>query len=192
MSGEPKTGQTESREKLREMLTRLQDETYQRIKNLRRDQEEESEPGPGDEMDSARTTAEVETHAGLIAREEEKFKYLDEALSRLAAGNYGRCRKCSGAIPLERLMAVPFASFCIDCQEERNRAKRAWGEGAVIPPYDHQWNLPEEMETPTDREYTSTDPEEQLTISVHEPLAAGAGEKKRPSPRIKRAPRRKR
>jgi len=192
MSGEPKTGQTESREKHRKMLVRLQDETYQRIKNLRRDQEQESEPGPGDEMDSARTTAEVETHAGLIAREEEKFKNLDEALAGLDAGNYGRCRKCSSEIPLERLMAVPFASFCIDCQDERNRAKRGWGEGAVIPPYDHQWTLPEEMETPGEREYKSTDPEEQLTVSTREPLAAGGPGKKRPSPRIKRAARRKR
>jgi RNA polymerase-binding transcription factor len=192
MNAEPKTDQTQDREKLRAMLTRLQDRTFQRIKYLRRDQEEESESGPGDEMDSARTTEEVETHAGLIAREEEKFKYLDEALTRLDAGDYGRCRRCGGAIPLERLMAVPFTSFCIYCQDEPKRAGRSWGEGGVIAPYDHQWTPPEEMETPPDREYKSTDPEEQLTISVHEPVAPEAAKKKRPSPRNKPAPRHKR
>ena len=48
------------------MLIRLQDDTYQRVKDLRRDQEQESSTEPGDEMDSANTTEEVETHAGLI------------------------------------------------------------------------------------------------------------------------------
>jgi RNA polymerase-binding transcription factor DksA len=91
MSAEPETHQNDSRELLREMLIRLQDETYQRVKDLRRDQQQESESGPADELDSARTTAEIETHAGLIARAEEKLKFLDEALTRLDAGKYGRC-----------------------------------------------------------------------------------------------------
>ncbi len=173
MSAETKTHRRGSREQLREMLIQLQNEAYQRIRDLRRDQRQESESEPEDEMDSARTTAEIETHAGLIAREEEKFKYLDEALARLEAGTYGRCLACGGAIPIERLMAIPFASYCIDCQEKRNRAKVSWGEGGTIPPYDHQWTVPEEMEEPAEREGRSTDPEEQLTIRSREPLGFG-------------------
>jgi len=155
------------------MLIRLQDEAFERIKSLRRDQEQESESEPGDEMDSARATAEIETHSGLIARAEEKLRYLDEALVRLDAGKYGRCLQCGGTIPVERLLAIPFASYCIDCQQKRNRAKIGWGEGTTIPPYDHQWTLPEEMEAPAEREYHATDPEEQLTTHDHEPLAPG-------------------
>lgn len=95
MSVEPKTHQNDSRELLREMLLQLQDETYRRVREFRRDQEQESESGPADEMDSARVTAEVETHAGLIARAEEKLRSLDEALTRLDAGKYGRCIGCT-------------------------------------------------------------------------------------------------
>ena len=51
MSRESKIDRTDGRELLRELLIRLQDETRQRIKSLRRDQEQESESGPGDEMD---------------------------------------------------------------------------------------------------------------------------------------------
>jgi DnaK suppressor protein len=195
MSAELKTYQTDSREVLREMLIRLQDETYQRIKDLRRDQQQESESGPADEMDSARTTAEVETHAGLIARAEEKLKFLDEALARLDAGKYGRCLGCRELIPFERLKALPFAAYCVDCQEKRNRARRGWGEGTIIPPYDHQWTVPEEMEESKSegREYHSTDPEEQLTVDRG---AIGSGEpefqaKRATSPK-KRISRRKR
>jgi DnaK suppressor protein len=192
MSAEVKIYQTDSREVLREMLIQLQDETYQRIKNLRRDQQQESESGPADEMDSPRTTAEVETHAGLIARAEEKLKFLDEALARLDAGKYGRCLGCRELIPLERLKALPF-SYCVDCQEKRNRARRGWGEGTIIPPYDHQWTVPEEMEESEGRESHRTDPEEQLTIDRG---AIGSGEpefqaKRATSPK-KRISRRKR
>jgi DnaK suppressor protein len=148
MTAELKIHHTDSCAVLRGMLIRLQDETYQRIKDFRRDQQQESDSGPADEMDSARTTAGVETHAGLIARAEEKLKFLDEALSRLDAGKYGKCLGCRELIPLERLKALPFAAYCIDCQEKRNRARRGWGTGTIIPPYDHQWTVPEEMEEP--------------------------------------------
>jgi hypothetical protein len=40
-----------------------------------RDQQQESESEPADGMDAARRTADVETHAGLIVRAEEKLKY---------------------------------------------------------------------------------------------------------------------
>ena len=194
MSGELKTDRTEGREMLRELLTRLRNEAQQRIKDLRKDQEQERELEPEDEMESARATAEVETHAGLIARAEEKLRYLDEAFARLDAGKYGRCLKCGGAIPIERLMAIPFASYCVDCQQALHRARGGWGEGTTIEPFDHQWTLPEEMEAPTDREYKTTDPEEQLTIYSRQPLASGEPEKqaKLQSSRNKRTPRRKR
>ena len=163
MEARHKAHQTDSRELLREMLLRLQDETYERVRGLRRDQEEESDAGPADEMDSARTSAEVETHAALIARAEEKLKFLDEALGRLDAGNYGRCANCRELIPLERLKALPFAAYCVDCQQSRNRAGRDWGEGKMIPPYDHQWTVPEEMAA-AEREDRGTGLESQSTI----------------------------
>ncbi|MDO8430997.1 MAG: TraR/DksA family transcriptional regulator [Candidatus Binatus sp.] len=176
MSSDLKTDPIEGGEMLRELLTRLRKEAQQRIIDLRRDQEQESDAGPADEMDSASTTEEIETHAGLIARAEEKLRYLDEAFARLDAGKYGRCLKCGGAIPIERLMAIPFASYCVDCQKELHRARGGWGQGTTIAPFDHQWTLPEEMEVPTDRLYQSTDPEEQLTISARQPLPPGEPE----------------
>lgn len=40
---------------------------------------------------------------------------IDEALSRLAAGAWGRCLRCGGAVGRDRLRALPHARFCIDC-----------------------------------------------------------------------------
>jgi hypothetical protein len=69
-------------------------------------------------------------------------------------------------------MLIPFASYCVECQEKRNSARLGWGEGSTIAPYDHKWTLPDEMEEPIGCEYQSTDPEEQLTIRHGEPLAS--------------------
>ena len=168
------------------MLSRLQDETRRRITDLRRDQWQESDSGPADEIDSANTTEEIETHAGLIARAEEKLRFLDEAMTRLDAGKYGRCLKCRSAIPIERLIAIPFASYCLDCQEKLHRARGGWGDGTTIAPYDQLWTLPEEMQEPVDRTAT----EEQLTIRPQE-SAANFNTKRQPRTRKERASRRK-
>jgi RNA polymerase-binding protein DksA len=43
--------------------------------------------------------------------------HLDEALRRIENGTYGKCHSCGKQINLERLKAVPHASFCIECKE---------------------------------------------------------------------------
>jgi DnaK suppressor protein len=46
---------------------------------------------------------------------------VNEALDRLATGEYGTCQECEEAIPPKRLQAVPWARFCVACQEEAAR-----------------------------------------------------------------------
>ncbi len=157
------------------MLVKLRDMTYERVRELRRDQDQESEPPPADEMDVARATQDVETHAGLIGRAEEKLQFIDEALSRLDRGRYGECIGCHEPIPIERLIALPFASYCVDCQTRRNRAKHGWSAGTMIPPYDRQWTLPEGMEEAGERGHLATasrEAEEDLTLLQAEPFGS--------------------
>ncbi len=40
---------------------------------------------------------------------------LDDALDRLAAGDYGRCERCTSAIPAENLVALPEQRYCPSC-----------------------------------------------------------------------------
>jgi RNA polymerase-binding transcription factor len=167
---EPTHPDTKRHKMLRDMLLQLRGETYEKIREFRRDQEQEAEPAPADEMDFARSSADVEMHASLISRQEEKLRFVDEALSRLDAVKYGACLGCREAIPLERLIALPFAAYCVDCQQKRNRSRHDWGEGTMIAPYDHQWTAPEEMEEPTEREYRSTGPEEEVSIRSDRPF----------------------
>jgi DnaK suppressor protein len=140
---------------LRDILARLRDETYQKILAFRRDQGEEALTSPGDEMDVARSTSDVETHASLIERSEDRLRLIDQALARVDNGTYGTCGECGEDIPLERLKALPFALLCVDCQEKRGRSRGRWGAGGTIEPYNQTWTPPTDMEAESSREPNS-------------------------------------
>lgn len=40
---------------------------------------------------------------------------IDQALLRLQDGSYGFCLGCTDPIPQERLLAVPYARYCVPC-----------------------------------------------------------------------------
>ena len=188
MSTKP-TMQKAYRARLNAMLMRLQKETYDRIRELRRDEQQEAETEPADEMDLAHATQEIETHASLIARAEERLRYLDEALMRLEQGRYGSCLGCHRPITVERLTALPFAAYCIDCQQTRNRVHHDWAEGVMIQPYDHLWTLPEEMAEAAQREHRRTAIEEELAVGYREPVKGAAPRRRRkPSVRTNHRP----
>jgi DnaK suppressor protein len=141
-------------DKLRDSLARLRDETYGKIAVFRRDQGQEVLTSPGDEMDVARSTADVETHASLVERSEDRLRLIDQALARIESGSYGTCAECGEDIPIERLRALPFAVLCVDCQQKRGKSRGRWGAGGTIEPYSQTWTPPTDMEA-ADREPNS-------------------------------------
>jgi DnaK suppressor protein len=46
-----------------------------------------------------------------------QMRMVDEALERLDAGDYGICLACEEAVAPKRLLAVPWARYCIKCQD---------------------------------------------------------------------------
>jgi len=46
-----------------------------------------------------------------------QLRMVDEALERLDAGDYGICLACEEAVAPKRLLAVPWARYCIKCQD---------------------------------------------------------------------------
>ena len=111
---------------------------------LRKEEQDDAVELPADDLDVARSLEDIETDAGLIERYEFQLKAIDAALSRLERGRYGICEKCKKEIPLERLKAVPFAAYCIDCQKTRNERRRP-GEGDIDEPSRNVWTPPEEL-----------------------------------------------
>ncbi len=62
----------------------------------------------------------------------EKLRLVDEALERLDAGDYGFCLECESPIPEKRLRAIPWARYCVACQEKA--AQRAEAAGGAHEP----------------------------------------------------------
>ena len=46
-----------------------------------------------------------------------QLRLVEEALDRLQSGDYGVCLSCEERIPDKRLAAVPWARYCVPCQE---------------------------------------------------------------------------
>ncbi len=60
---------------------------------------------------------------GLIERESEAVRAIDDALKRMEDGVFGLCAACDARIKQARLKAMPSAKLCLDCQiaEEEGR-----------------------------------------------------------------------
>jgi len=46
-----------------------------------------------------------------------QLKLIEEALDRIEAGDYGTCMSCEEPIPAKRLQALPWAKYCVTCQQ---------------------------------------------------------------------------
>lgn len=92
-----------------------QDELNGRLAEVREDQRRVREPLSLDSSDRAtqRENDDVIDAIGLSV--ESELIEIKKALSRIAAGTYGRCRSCGSRISVARLHAVPYAGRCSDC-----------------------------------------------------------------------------
>lgn len=75
--------------------------------------------GAQDPADRAEVTYEKEVLFSQSENETELLQMVDGALGRMDDGTYGKCLNCGGDIELKRLQAVPWAHFCIKCQNAK-------------------------------------------------------------------------
>src|ERR1035438_6500989 len=46
-----------------------------------------------------------------------QLRLVEEALDRVQSGDFGVCLACEQPIPSKRLQALPWARYCVPCQE---------------------------------------------------------------------------
>ena len=73
--------------------------------------------GIQDLADKAASAYSKELNFSLSDGERNLLMAIDEAFNRMKDGSYGTCTNCGTVIGEKRLQAVPWTSFCIDCQE---------------------------------------------------------------------------
>lgn len=59
---------------------------------------------------------ERDLNLGLVTEENTSLKEVEEAISRVAKGTYGKCGRCGKKIEAKRLSALPQTRYCFSCQ----------------------------------------------------------------------------
>ena len=73
-----------------------------------------------------------------LDRESKLLKEVQAALNRIEEGSFGVCLRCDEDIPEKRLKALPWAAYCVPCQEAIDRLRAAGeavdddGEGSEL------------------------------------------------------------
>lgn len=71
--------------------------------------------------DVATDTYDREFSLGLASNERELLYSLEDALKKIEEGRFGVCEECDNPIAKTRLKAVPYARFCVKCQEKKEK-----------------------------------------------------------------------
>ena len=74
-----------------------------------------------DSLDEVQLAGERELAIRNLDRESKLLQRVRSALTRIEDGSYGVCLSCGAEINPRRLGAVPWAAFCIRCQEAADR-----------------------------------------------------------------------
>lgn len=74
-----------------------------------------------DAVEFAIKAAEQDLTARTADLRSQMLKEIDRALERVARGEYGVCESCGEEISPARLKAIPWARYCVNCQEVQSR-----------------------------------------------------------------------
>ncbi len=75
----------------------------------------------GDVVDAALDSVQDEISSQLAEVESRELARIEYALERMREGQFGVCEGCGASIPMARLNALPYATYCITCQREAER-----------------------------------------------------------------------
>jgi DnaK suppressor protein len=76
-----------------------------------------------DEGDRSNASLAREIHVGQKSRDRALLTAVHAAMERISSGTFGECLSCGQDINLKRLEALPWAQYCITCQELIDSAK---------------------------------------------------------------------
>jgi DnaK suppressor protein len=76
-----------------------------------------------DEMDESQAAEARELATRKLEHAARTLRQIEKAIRKLDTGEYGICESCEKAIGAKRLHAVPWAQFCLNCQEIADRSE---------------------------------------------------------------------
>ena len=70
-----------------------------------------------EQIETVQLAGQREFAARILERETKNLMQIDAALKRIDHGEFGICLDCEEAISPKRLAALPWARYCLHCQE---------------------------------------------------------------------------
>ena len=99
------------------------------IKTVRKQQiADSSQQDIGDAADQASQSIEKELLFELSDNERGTLDQIEASLRKIEKGTYGGCEACRKPISKARLQALPFARYCIDCQNSSEKSAESGPE----------------------------------------------------------------
>src|SRR6185503_4585112 len=74
-----------------------------------------------DELDRTQDASDRDYAMSNLERNSDRLREVRSALRRVESGTFGICAGCEENINPKRLAAIPWAPFCIACQEAADR-----------------------------------------------------------------------
>jgi DnaK suppressor protein len=75
-----------------------------------------------EQIETVQLAGQREFAARALERERESLLQIGAALRRIEEGEFGICLDCEEPISPKRLAALPWAAYCLHCQESRDTA----------------------------------------------------------------------
>ncbi|HOH29023.1 MAG TPA: TraR/DksA C4-type zinc finger protein [Candidatus Hydrogenedentes bacterium] len=112
--------------RLKKMLIEERDRLISSIRNIEEASRTESGHDNGADLSSFAETGtdnfNLETALNIAGTESKRLRDVMDALMRIEKGTYGICEGSGKPIPLKRLEAFPSARYCVEYQEQLEKA----------------------------------------------------------------------
>mgnify|MGYP002336410882 CR=1 FL=1 len=108
-------------DRFRKVLTEKREELVLDVEEVRSRSAADTDEEDKDYIDYAVSSYTKEFLFSLSDLERKQLDAVDKALRAIEHGTYGTCDECGEDIEEKRLKAVPWATYCLKCQELGDR-----------------------------------------------------------------------
>jgi len=127
-SGLTKKRTEQLKKALEKRMQELREEVREELQNSENERYQELAGAVPDEGDQSIADLLSDVNLAVIDQHINEIRRIEQALERIASGDYGICVDCGEEIAYERLKAYPTAMRCHDCQ---SRYERTYAQNAT-------------------------------------------------------------
>ena len=105
----------------RDLLLARREGLFRQVTEAEMSSRERDAEATQDPADMAANAYTKELLISMSANDRMLLQLIDEALLRVEKGEYGECINCGEQVQIKRLDAVPWARYCVKCQDLQER-----------------------------------------------------------------------